>query len=288
MTTGDLIDQTNDSRLSGFKQTVRVWRGRPVVELEIELEPDRTPEGDPWSNYFACRFAWNDPAAALTRTVLQQAQGFRNERFESPYYFEIATTDQRTTILHGGLPFHRKIGMRMVDSILQPEGETQTKFRFVIALDDDYPMRAALDEMVPVHVVQTTSGPPRMGQTGWFFHLPAKNVQIHRIVPNLAAPIEDFEIPGDESLESSDGTTDDGTSPAPAKTEPREVPNGFTLRLIETEGRARTARLQCFRTPKSARMRDFQGRTLSSLVIDGDGVLVNLTAYEIADVQLEY
>lgn len=293
VTTGDLIDQTNDSAVCGFKQTVRIWRGRPIVEIEFELEPSRKPEGDPWSNYFACRFAWNDPAAALTRTVLQQAQGFRNERFESPYYFEIATTEQRTTILNGGLPFHRKMGMRMLDSILQPEGETQTKFRFVIALDDEYPMRAALDEMVPVHVVPTESGPPRMGSTGWFFHLPERNVQIQRIVPNLAAPVEDFEMPSDDVIdgdkeETDAEVTDDGSSLPIEKPVPAEAPPGFTLRLIETEGRSRTAHLKCFRTPVNARMRDFQGRILSGLEIEGDTVLINLRAYEIADVQLEF
>ena len=59
-------------------------RGRPVIELEIDIRPTRLPDGDPWSNYYASRFAWNDSAATLTRSVLGGAHGVQWERFEAP------------------------------------------------------------------------------------------------------------------------------------------------------------------------------------------------------------
>ena len=279
VTTGQIVDQTNDAKLAGFKQTMRVWRGRPVVELDIELDTDRQVEGDPWSNYFVSRFAWNDPAAALTRTVLQQAQGFRNERFESPHYFEMASSTERTTIVNMGLPFHRKIGMRMLDSILIPEGESQRRFRFVIVLDDAYPMQAAMDSMVPVYVMPTKTGPPRTGDSGWFFHIAEKNVQIQRILPIVLPPQDDLPDAGDESEVDGDSV------------EPSDEPilaRGFVLRLMETEGRARKVHLKCFKTPSAARMRDFQGRFLNGLNIEDDTILIDLTAFEIADVELHY
>ena len=37
-----------------------------------------------------------------------------------------------------------------------------------------------------------------------------------------------------------------------------------------------------------ARQRDFQGRTLAELPIEGDGVRVDLTAHEIADIELRF
>ncbi|MDA1014295.1 MAG: hypothetical protein O3A00_07555 [Planctomycetota bacterium] len=278
VTTGRIVDQTNNARVAGFKQTTRVWRGRNVLEVDIELDTDRTVEGDPWSNYFVSRFAWNDPAAALTRTVLQQAQGFRMERFESPYYFEMASPSERTTIVNMGLPFHRKIGMRMLDSILIPEGESQRHFRFVVVLDDAYPMQAAMDAMVPVHVMPTKTGPPRMGDSGWFFHIPERNVQIQRVMPIIVPPPDELSELGNDLETENDAPEEPTEEAAP--------PRGFVLRLIETEGRARQVHLKCFRTPHLARSRDFHGRPLVGLNIEDDTILIDMTAYEIVDVEL--
>ena len=63
---------------------------------------------------------------------------------------------------------------------------------------------------------------------------------------------------------------------------------GFAVRLQETEGRHRSTTLRCWRTPSMARQRDFEGRTLAELPIEGDGVRVDLTAHEIADIELRF
>ena len=63
---------------------------------------------------------------------------------------------------------------------------------------------------------------------------------------------------------------------------------GFAVRLQETEGRHRSTTLRCWRTPIMARQRDFEGRTLAELPIEGDGVRVDLTAHEIADIELRF
>ena len=177
VTTGEIVDQKDESPLAFFKQTTRVWRHRPVVEVEIELDLQKVPDADPWTNYYALRFAWNDSAAALTRSVQDFAFGFRGERFDSPDYLEIAEGDLRTTLLFHGLPFHRKTGMRMLDTLLITAGESQRSFKFDIAIDQSYPLVAARDAMTPVLIIPTEAGPPRTGAQGWFFHLAAKNVQ---------------------------------------------------------------------------------------------------------------
>ncbi len=111
------------------------------------------------------------------------------ERIESLHYLEIATPEQRTTILAMGLPFHRKTGPRMIDTILVVPRETERKFRFTIALDQDYPMQAALDALSGAVVVPTRTGPPKGGTSGWFFHLATKQVQIARICRSQAKPL---------------------------------------------------------------------------------------------------
>ena len=40
-----IVDQTSGARLAGYRQTVRLWRGRPVVEIESELDIQQLPDG---------------------------------------------------------------------------------------------------------------------------------------------------------------------------------------------------------------------------------------------------
>ena len=279
-TTGGLIDQMNGARLAGFTQRFRVYRGLPFVDVEIDLhDVAHQPEGDPWTNYIGCRWAYNDMTASVTRSVQQGAQGFRGQRFESLHYIEIAVPEERTTICCDGLAFHRKTGNRMLDSILVAEKESATSFRFRIAFDSDYPMQPALDLMTPPTILPTTSGPPRSGPAGWFFHLNAKNVQLLSLLDLRPEPI-------DEGYDHDDLFDEPEERPEPEQVD--NVGDGFAARLLETEGRSRRTRLRCFRTPVSARQRDFEGRTITDLEIDGDSVVIDLAAYEIADVELRF
>jgi len=276
VTTGEIIDQVNGQKLADFAQTFRVWRGRPYLELEVELSNLRIPDGDPWSNYFASRFAWNSSTAALTRSVLGGAQtGWKDERLETPLYLEIADDEQRTTILTHGMPYHRKTGERMLDSILVVNGETRKKYRFTIAVDQVYPMQAALDAMTPITVIPTTQGPPKSGSTGWFFHLNVRNVQIVQILDLMENPVE-----------VADAW--DTIANQPESTPSLPDRKGFCLRLLETEGRPVRATVKCFRTPMSARQRDFQGRTVTDLTIRDDAVLIDLVANEIAEIEFRW
>jgi len=272
VTTGDIVDQKKEVRLAGFRQTIRVWRGCPIVELDVELDVAEMPDGDPWTNYFASRFAWNDDEASLTRSVLGAAMPFTGERFESPHYLEIAASEHRTTILNMGIPFHRKTGPRMIDTLLVAAGESQRHFRFVIAVDTKYPMQAALDAMTPPAVVPTQTGPPAFGRSGWFFHLNVRNVILTRIMG--AVPEEVRSAPSESSTERREP---DAAAP---------LIRQFTVRLVETEGRHREVKLRCFKTPHSARRRDATGRILGELSVEDDCVVIDMTAYEMADVEL--
>jgi alpha-mannosidase len=255
VTQGDIVDQTNGEILSRFTQTVRVWRGRPHIELVIILEPTHLPAGDPWSNYYACRFAWNDETSVLTRSVQQTAQPAPDNRFDAPHYIEIAEGEMRTTIVPVGLPFHRKSSERMLDTLLVVAGETARRFEFVITCDEPYPMRAALDAYSPPILVPTEHGPPAAGPSGWFLHVDSKNVQITSVRP----------------------------------VEPQEgKPAGLRIRLLETEGRAKTTRLMCFKTPTSAQRVNLLGEILGSLPIIGDAVTIEMRQYEIATLELTF
>lgn len=267
---GEIIDQETGNVLAQFVQTLRVWRGRPLVEIDLSLDVQTMPDGNPWLNYYGMRFAWNNSSCSLTRAVLTTAQDIKDERFENLHYFEIADAAERTTILNHGLPFQRTTGMRMVDYHLIAAGETRRDFRFSICLDEHYPMQAALDVEVPPAVVPVRRA-PRGGLTnGWFFNLEARHVQLLDILPLCDAPVEDV-----EAWDRYDQET-------PPQGE------GFALRLVETEGRAGRVKLRCFRNPAHARQRDLQGRTISDLMIEDDTVHIDMTAFEIADLELRF
>lgn len=260
-TIGEIVDPQERTVLAGFRQVTRVVRSRPFVEIEIELDPQTLPEGDPWTSYYAVRFAWKEPTAALSRSLHGGAHAATGERIEAPQFIELADDETRTTILSRGLPFHRKTGSRMLDTILLTAGETRRRFRLAIALDEPYPIQAALDEAAPVLCVPTEGGPPGGMDSGWLFHLSSGNVQLTRILPLRTAESEE-----------------DSTPPAA----------GMIVRLLETEGLRTTTSLRCFRTPTLAREVDFQGKVMRTLDIDDDAVSIEVAPYEVCDIELRF
>lgn len=290
VTAGELTDPTNGNVLAGFRQTFRVWRGRPFLEMDIELlGVRRIPEGDPWSCFYGSRFAWNDSTAALSQSVFGAAQPVHMQRIESPDYLEIASEESRTTILPMGLPFHRKTGPRMVDSILVVDGEPERRFQFVIAIDQNYPQQAARDALTPVVPVSTETGPPRAGETGWFYHLDSRCVQVSRVLGLMSEPVDssthtDFDdeaVTDNPAVESQESAHWGDTA---------EIPDGdgFALRLQETEGKYQSTHVELFRTPTSARLRDFRGTTTAQLTTESDGVRVEMSPFTIADLEIRF
>ena len=252
----ELLDPEDQSVIGSTRNRYRVWKSRPIVEVEIEITPHLDAEGDPWSCYYASRFAWKSESAVLTRGLLQGAHGIQGERFEAPYYLEIADSDKRTTVLMEGLPCHRRSGSRMFDSILMPAGQTNRKFRFWIAFDEPYPMQAAHQMLMPPLSISTPQAPRTTA--GWFFRVKQKNVQILSFQPIV-------DDPHSETKKS-----------------------GISVRLLETEGRSRRVQLTSLMPPTSARKRDFQGNTIEELPIQKNSVMIEMRGHELANIDLSF
>lgn len=256
-TTGRLLDpQNRGTILATFRQVVRLWRGRPVIEIEFDITPVKPLEGEPWTNYFATRWAWKNEEAALTKGVLQSAQPVYGDRLEAPDYVEIADESQRIALLPEGLPFHRRTGPRMLDTLLIVAGERTEPCTMRVVFDHPLPMQAAMSASTPAIVVPVEHGPSASGASGWLFHMGVKNVVLLKLLP----------------LEQTDGA---------------RVCRGCVLRLAETEGVAKAFPLRAYRTPSSARLRDLTGQTISTLGIDTEGcVIVDIGSYEVCEVEL--
>jgi alpha-mannosidase len=260
---GAIVRQGQPERpLARFEQRIRLWWGRPIVELRIEFsqldeswfEQMAARNGDPWSNALACRWAWADAAATTRRSSFYGLETTKSERPETAEIFEIANRGQRTSILLGGLAHHQRHGARMLDTLLVAGRETERRFELGVALDLEHPVQAALDLLTPPVVVSTSTGIPVSGNAGWFFSHDLPSVVISR-----TEALVDAEQPDKQ---------------------------GVLLHFIETSGRAARGRLRFFRNPAAAQLLDLQGEHILDIEIEGDAILLDLTPREIACVQV--
>jgi len=169
----------DNSTIGRTRQITRVDRLRPVIEIEIELTDLAQPvRGNPWLTGWCCRFAWDNEAAVVSRGVLGQIAGFRLERIESPDFVEITDGPHRLTILSDGRPWHRRAGSRMLDSLLQVEGEHITRFRFRLDFDQPSPLRSAEDLASQLIALEVPRKVPAKSSSAWILGLSARNVQL--------------------------------------------------------------------------------------------------------------
>ena len=232
-----------------FCQVTRVRRGSRILELEIELETERQPEPDPWKSYYGVRWAWEDDAAEIYRGVQMAVCSTDAKQLESPHFIDIRNGARRTTILCGGLPYHRRQGPRMLDTLLVVRGETSRQFRLGVGFDRPYPMAAAIDFLAPRLVVPTAAAPSH--PSGWFFHVDAKNVV--------------------------------ATHWEPVVTEGQVA--GFRVRLLETEGRRVSARLRSFRAIRAAERLDNDRDAPVALPAEDNCVAIEVGPYQWIEVQ---
>jgi hypothetical protein len=260
---GQLLGE-QDQVLANFRQRLRAWLGRPLLEMRIEIDPVQPPAGYPWHAYFGCRFAWRDERAMFLRGINGAGYISTHPRPQSAEYLEVRLGRQSTTIFPGGLPFHQRQEGRMLDVILIPEGEKTTAFDLGIGLDREAPMLTTLGIISPIAVVPTTKGPPHIGASGWLFHLDAPNLLLTRLTPGI------MEVqPASE----------------PSKPEPRDA---ITARILECGGHSGHAELRCVRDPQRAVLLDARGNFMLEANRSGDAVFLEVSPNDLIHAQVEF
>ncbi len=244
-TRGRLVDQLGET-LASYQQIYRVWRGSRVLELEIDLEPIHHVTGDPWKTYYCVRFAWSDETWLLYRCVNDMRQSTDAKRIEAPVYLELNGVDERTTIFPCGLPFHRRRGLRMLDTLLTVPGEERRSFRLGIGIDVRQPWQQAQWLAAPPLVWKSERAPDAQRRAGWLFRLSRKHVS--------------------------------ATSWEPLWREGRCV--GVRVRLLETAGRETAVELHAFRPLLQAQQTDFRGEVESDCRVDEGVCHLTLAAHE--------
>ncbi len=245
---GRLIDE-NQATLGTFEQTTRLNRGSRVLRIRASVEMQHEFSDDAWNSYLCSRFAWPNEAADLVAGLIDRAMPTAAKRFEAPMFVDIDDASHRTTIMTGGLPFHRRVGMRMLDTLLMVKGETAREFEFGIGIGLANPARDSVEFLsVPTKIQSVPL--PSTAQTGWLFHIDSKNVT--------------------------------ATSWQAIANGERQ---GFRVRIMETTGRPTQINIKAFRNITSARKVDFQDETLVDCPVNGDAITVNLDGHEWTEIE---
>jgi alpha-mannosidase len=248
---GRLVDRTG-RKLAGFVQKFRATRGSRVLRIDIEFVPEEEPRADAWNSYYACRFAWADEAADMYRTVGGVRSKTEARRFESPLYVELDMPKNRTAILTGGLAYHRRVGLRVLDTLLLVRGETARHFTLGVGIDLTHPLQDALSLLTPATAAWQQSPPSAGPSSGWLFHVDSKNV-----IATHWEPICD----GAKVI-------------------------GFRVRLLEAYARAAAVTLTALRNVASAQKTDFEGRPLGECKVKEDKILFDMQPCEWVQVEV--
>ena len=253
-TTSELRSPVDGAVLATVRQVTSIDRARARIHVKQTFENVASKvKGNPWLTYYGCRFAWDNEAASVTRSVMGQAAGFRSERFESPDYVEVSDPDHRVVIATHGSPYHRRSGPRMFDSLLLVEGEPAREFEFTIDFEQSFPLRTAVDAMTPAIVNETSGASPATMASSWVLGLSARNVELVHAAVRPAS---------DDSGEE------------------------ISLLLTETEGITVNCQVRTARRPTAAFVVNADRSDKIVAEITEQGVIVELTAFQIKEVLL--
>lgn len=194
-TVAEILSPQDGLVLGRVRQITELDRVRPTVWIRVHLEELADPvKGNPWLAAWVSRFAWENEAAAISRSVLGQAAGFRMERIESADYVEVADGDQRFAIAAEGRPWFRRSGRHMLDALLVCEGESSREFVFRVDFDEPHPLKTAEEMLTPVVSVETVGRLPGALKQSWILGLSLRSVQL------VSAEYRRDEVEGRDSL----------------------------------------------------------------------------------------
>jgi hypothetical protein len=132
------------------------------------------------------------------------------------------------------LPYHRRVSLSQLDTLLSVRGETSKHFRIGIGVDLPSMTRSAIDFMASATCPPAVEGSART-DSGWIFHIDSKNV----IAP-WWQPLENGE--------------------------------GIRLRLVETENKKSRVRIRSFKPWRDGHVVDASGSEIEELTAN-DGVV---------------
>lgn len=184
--TGTLRDDEQQV-VAEFELVYRLRRGSRLLEIEGSFKPLKKgtaiDAAQLWSDYIAMRVAVAGEAAVFRPLVRDKVHTSNQRKLVAPLGVLIDEAEKQTLICSGGLPMHRKVGERFLDTILgfpvaDQEGDSsKVDFRVGIAFDAPAPIAVsrgfiAENESIPVQLEQAKN------QQAWLMHLSAPDVLV--------------------------------------------------------------------------------------------------------------
>lgn len=248
LTTKGRMLALNGEVVGEFEQRFQVTRGSRVLVIEAEIKTiDDLILDDPWDSYYAFRFAFGDETAIMHAGTRLQSHDVSRRRFEAPLFVDIDCGKSNTTILTGGLPFHRRSSLSQLDTLLSVHGESAKRFRVGIGVELPSKMRSAIDFMLstePAHVARASGL-----DNGWFLHIDAKNVIV-------------------------------------SSWEPLANGEGIRLCMVETEQRKSRARVRSFKSWSKAVVINQLGEEIKELSIEDGAAIVQVEPHAYTELRL--
>jgi hypothetical protein len=206
------------------------------------------PSREPHRQYACLRTAWATPAASLASWNHSAKLPWPGGGVLAPWGIEIDEVDYRTSLLCGGLFYHRRRGERFLDSWLAWESAEPLRLRLGIGVDLPQPHQAVSELACPPLVMEDPYPELTVGSRGWFFHCNQPQTSFVAVAPLRAA-------------------------------DQRQL-IGIRLLVLETGGRASAVQLRSFRDLSRASRVTADGQHLGNLRVSGDRLELNLRAHE--------
>lgn len=252
-------------RLAGGVCAIRytLWHGARWLEIEIQGDGADAGVGFPvW------RMVWPSEAA----TIAAWSQGTKG-KLPAPLQcavelIEIDDVDHRIHYATGGLSMHRRYGHRALASIVPVDSEGQYHAKLAVGLNWPNPWETAIDRMVPNLVSVSTASGASMGKSpdtgAWLARCNMSNLRFRWIDPRTILKVSSI-----SEVEIEDAIAPDAC-----------------LWVVETAGKAGTARVGCVRPIQRAWRVDFRGCEYDRLKVEQGEVLLPFEGWERSRVAL--
>ena len=160
------IENSAGKPIAEFQIQYQLQRGSRRLQIEGTITPKVAASlqtaADVWNNYFAMRTAVAGEAAIVRALVRDKVHSSSSKKLVAPLGVLIDEAEKQTLVVSHGLPLHRKVGDRFVDTLLAHPGAEQpsggnppsSEFQITIAIDCPAPVALARSCIAPTEVIQ--------------------------------------------------------------------------------------------------------------------------------------
>ena len=261
---GRLVDREMHV-LYRFTQTTTLHPDSSKIGFDIELNRENCVFQPVWGYssqlpacYAACRWAWGMEDAQTFISVGGAAVESGKKELLSPEFIQLRSDQYNLTILPGGLPWHRRIGQRRMDTLLGVAGESETRFH----LDVNIALNANRYDNPSFQSAHSLSG--------------CRVVPVYdsAIPKQSAASVLELSIPNAQ------------ITSAWLESEKDAAEKSAILRIQETAGVRSELQLDFFRRAKSAQINNFLGEKKRDLDLDAGRPILTLQPYDWVEAQI--